>query len=88
MRIDKFLVLAQLIKHRKEAQSACEAGKIILNERIAKSSKEVRPGDKIIVHYSGRVIGIQVLGIPEDHAIKKDEARLLYRVLFEDKMER
>ena len=45
MRIDKFLKVSRIIKRRTVAQDACDGGRIEVNGREAKPSKDVKPGD-------------------------------------------
>lgn len=49
VRIDKFLWCIRAFKTRSEAAEACKTGKVSINGTEAKSSKEVKPGDRIMV---------------------------------------
>lgn len=49
VRIDKFLWCIRAFKTRSEAAEACKTGKVSINGAEAKSSKEVKPGDRIMV---------------------------------------
>lgn len=64
MRLDIFLKLSRLIPRRTLAQEMCEAGAVQLNDAKAKSSREVRVGDKISVKQRGRITTVRVLEIP------------------------
>ena len=64
MRLDIFLKLSRLIPRRTLAQEMCEAGAVKLNDNKAKSSREVRVGDKISVKQRGRITTVRVLEIP------------------------
>lgn len=64
MRLDIFLKLSRLIPRRTLAQQMCEAGAVKLNDGKAKSSREVRVGDKIAVKQRGRITTVRVLEIP------------------------
>jgi ribosomal 50S subunit-recycling heat shock protein len=64
MRLDIFLKLSRLIPRRTLAQEMCEAGAVKLNDGKAKSSREVRVGDKIAVKQRGRITTVRVLEIP------------------------
>mgnify|MGYP005837235903 CR=1 FL=1 len=48
-RLDKFLWCVRLFKHRTQAAKACQMGQILLNNREAKSSANVRIGDILSV---------------------------------------
>jgi len=47
MRLDKYLKVSRLIKRRTVAAEACDGGRVTLNGREAKSSSQVKEGDKI-----------------------------------------
>jgi ribosomal 50S subunit-recycling heat shock protein len=64
MRLDIFLKLSRLIPRRTLAQEMCEAGAVRLNDAKAKSSREVRVGDKIAVKQRGHITTVRVLEIP------------------------
>ena len=38
MRLDKYLKVSRLIKRRTVANEACDAGKVLVNEKIARAS--------------------------------------------------
>ena len=52
MRIDKFLKISRIIKRRTVAQDACDGGRIEVNGRDAKPSKDVKAGDRSEEHTS------------------------------------
>lgn len=47
MRLDKFLKVSGLIPRRSVADEACDAGRVLVNGRVAKSSTSVAVGDRI-----------------------------------------
>ena len=49
MRLDKFLKVSRLIKRRSVANDACDAGRVMLNDKVAKAGTEVKAGDVIAV---------------------------------------
>lgn len=49
VRIDKFLWCIRAFKTRSDAAEACKTGKVSINGTEAKSSKEVKAGDRIMV---------------------------------------
>ena len=49
MRIDKWLWAARFYKTRSLAQQAVEGGKVTLNQDRAKPSKELKPGDALVI---------------------------------------
>ena len=47
MRLDKFLKVSRLIKRRTLAKEASDAGRIMLNGKVAKASSVVKVGDRL-----------------------------------------
>ena len=79
MRLDKFLKVSRIIKRRTVANEACDAGRVKINDKVAKASSEVKVGDVIEVQFGSRPVRAQVLNIQE--TTKKDEAAELFRYL-------
>jgi ribosomal 50S subunit-recycling heat shock protein len=64
VRIDVFLKLSRLVPRRSIAQKMCEAGAVSINGTPAKSSREVKIGDELIVKGNERIIKARVIDIP------------------------
>ena len=47
MRLDKFLKVSRIIKRRVVAKEQVDNGNVLLNEKVAKASSEVKVGDII-----------------------------------------
>ena len=47
MRLDKYLKVSRLIKRRTVANEACDAGRVMINDKPAKASSTVKAGDVI-----------------------------------------
>ena len=77
MRLDKFLKVSRLIKRRTIANEACDAGRVLVNGKVAKASTTVKQGDEIEIQFGTKAVKVQVLDIQE--TTKKDEAKELYR---------
>lgn len=77
MRLDKYLKCSRLIKRRSAAKEACDAGRVLLNGRVAKAGSEVAPGDIIEIAFGNRKIRVQVVEIREH--VSKEEARNMYK---------
>lgn len=77
-RIDVWLKLVCLFKHRSEATEACKGGKVKINERSVKPSAVVRPGDTIEIHSGEHYRKVVVLELPEGN-VSKEIARMMYR---------
>lgn len=54
MRLDLFLKHARILKRRSEAKEAAEGGRLTVNGRAAKASREVKPGDVVALVQEGR----------------------------------
>ena len=79
MRLDKFLKVSRLIKRRTVANEACDAGRVLVNDKTAKASLNVKEGDVIEIQFGTRAVKVEVLDVQE--TFKKDEAKELYRYL-------
>ena len=76
MRIDKFLNSVNIVKRRSIADEMCKEGVVFVNGKKAKSSKDVKTGDIIEIHYLKGIKKFEVLKLPETKTIpksKKDE---------------
>lgn len=79
MRIDKFLKVSRLIKRRTVANEACDAGRILVNDKVVKASYDVKEGDIIEIRFGQKAVRAEVLSVAE--TTKKDEAKELFRYL-------
>lgn len=79
MRIDKFLKVSRLIKRRTVANEACDAGRVLVNEKPAKASAQVKAGDILEIQFGSKSVKVEVLNVQE--TVRKEEADKLYRYL-------
>ena len=79
MRLDKFLKVSRLIKRRTVANEACDAGRVLVNDKPAKASLNVKTGDIIEIQFGTSSVNVEVLDVQE--TVKKEEAKELYRYL-------
>ncbi len=79
MRLDKYLKVSRLIKRRTVANEACDAGKILVNDKIARASYNVKVGDVIQIQMGQKELKVQVEQVSD--VMRKEEAADLYRVL-------
>ncbi|MGYP002768525647 len=79
MRLDKFLKVSRLIKRRTVANEACDAGRVLVNDKVAKASVNVKAGDIIEIQFGTRSVKVEVLNVQE--TVKKDEAQELYKYI-------
>ena len=79
MRLDKYLNVSRLIKRRTVANEACDAGRVLLNDRPARASASVKAGDIIEIQFGTSSVKVEVLDVQE--TVRKDDAKELYRYL-------
>ena len=79
MRLDKFLKVSRLFKRRPVANEACDAGRVLVNDKPAKASVKVKPGDIIEIQFGTRTVKVEVLDIKD--TTKKEEAGDLFKYL-------
>lgn len=79
MRLDKYLKVSRLIKRRTVANEACDAGRVMINDKVAKASTEVKVGDIIEIGFGNKQVRVEVLEIAETQ--KKEEAKEMFKYL-------
>ena len=79
MRLDKYLKVSRIIKRRTVANEAADAGRVVVNGKIARASYEVTAGEVIEIRFGEKAVRVEVLDVQE--TVKKDEAKELYRYL-------
>ena len=79
MRLDKYLKVSRLIKRRTVANEACDAGRVLINDKPAKASVNVKVGDIIEIQFGTSSVKVEVLDVQE--TVRKDDATELDRYL-------
>ena len=79
MRLDKYLKVSRLIKRRTVANEACDAGRVLLNDKVARASADVKIGDVIEIQFGTRNGKVEVLSIQDSE--KKEAAAEMYKYL-------
>ena len=79
MRLDKYLKVSRLIKRRTVANEACDAGRVIINGKVAKASADVKAGDIIEISFGNKQVKIRVISVQE--TIRKEEAADLFEYM-------
>ena len=79
MRLDKYLKVSRLIKRRTVANDACDAGRVMVNDKVVKASYDVKVGDVIEIQFGNRSVKVQVTSLSE--TVKKEEAKDMYKYL-------
>ena len=79
MRLDKYLKVSRLIKRRTVANEACDGGRVLINDKPAKASTNVKVGDIITISFGNKDVKVEVLDVQE--TVKKEAAAELFRYL-------
>ena len=79
MRLDKYLKVSRLIKRRTVANEACDAGRVLVNDKPAKASVNVKEGDIIEIQFGTRTVKVEVLDVQE--TVRKEDAENLFKYL-------
>lgn len=82
MRLDKYLKVSRIIKRRTVANEACDAGRVLVNGKVARASYDVKVGDVLELQLGARAIRVRVVSVNE--YAKKDEAAMMYEVIEEN----
>lgn len=79
MRLDKYLKVSRLIKRRTVANEACDGGRVMINDKPAKASANVKVGDIITISFGNKEVKVEVLDVQE--TVKKEAATELFRYI-------
>ncbi len=81
MRLDKYLKVSRIIKRRTIAKEIADNGRILVNQKVAKSSTVISPNDVIEIRYGKKILTVQVLELKD--STKKEDANAMYTILDE-----
>ena len=76
MRLDKYLKVSRLIKRRTVANEACDAGRVLVNDKPAKASVQVKTGDTIEIQFGSKNVKVEVLDVKE--TVKQEDVESMY----------
>ena len=79
MRLDKYLKVSRLIKRRTVANEACDAGRVMVNDKVQRASYDVRIGDVIEIAFGTKAGKVEVLEVQE--TVRKENAKEMFRYL-------
>ena len=79
MRLDKYLKVSRLIKRRTVANEACDAGRVLVNDKPDKASVQVKTGDTIEIQFGSKNVKVEVLDVKE--TVKKEDVESMYKYL-------
>jgi len=81
LRLDTFLKLSRLCPRRTIAQKQCDAGRVLLNGRPAKSAHVVKADDEITLRQGEAELIVRVLNVPATHNVSRRDAAQLVEIL-------
>lgn len=79
MRLDKYLKVSRIIKRRTVANDACDAGRVMVNGKVAKASVDVKVGDRIDIEFGNKNVSVEVLQVVD--TTKKEDAKEMFKYL-------
>ncbi len=79
MRLDKYLKVSRIIKRRTVAHDASSSDKILVNNKVAKPSTDIKVGDIITINYYKKTMEVKVKSILVSP--KKEDALEMYEIL-------
>ena len=79
MRLDKYLKVSRIIKRRTVANEACDSGRVMLNDKGARASAEVKVGDVIEIAFGNKSVKVRVTSVQE--TIRKEDAKEMFEYL-------
>lgn len=79
MRLDKFLKVSRLIKRRTVANDLAGAGRVTVNDRIAKPGTKLQVGDVITFSFGEQKTKVEVKKLL--NSVRKEEAATMYQML-------
>lgn len=79
MRLDKYLKVSRIIKRRTVANDACDAGRVLVNGRVAKASTDIKVGDRIEIEFGNKNVSVEVTKIVD--TTKKEDAKEMFKYL-------
>jgi ribosomal 50S subunit-recycling heat shock protein len=85
LRLDKFLKASRLIKRRTVAKEISEAGRILINGKVAKPGSDVKVGDVLTIKYGNKTVEARVLQLLENP--RKEQAAEMYEFIGESRLD-
>ena len=71
MRLDKYLKVSRIIKRRTVANEACDSGRVMLNDKVARASADVKVGDVIEIAFGNKTVKVRITSVQETIRKKK-----------------
>ena len=87
MRLDLFLKASRLCPRRTMAQKICDAGRVSINGKPAKSGHIVRTGDEISLKTRDKLVVVRINTVPDERQTSRRDAKSLYQTVSETRLE-
>lgn len=84
MRIDQYLKIARIVKKRPVSKALALQDRILINQKAAKPSSDVKIGDVVDLYFGHRHLQVRVLELADN--IKKAQTLTLYEVVLEERI--
>lgn len=85
MRLDKFLKVSRVIKRRTLAKEVASDERILVNDKTAKPSCQLKSGDIITIYFGNKEVKIKVLELLD--STKKADTDKMYELISEKKID-
>ena len=76
MRLDKYLKVSRIIKRRTVANEACDSGRVMLNDKVARASADVKV---IEIAFGNKTVKVRITSVQE--TIRKEDAKEMFEYL-------
>ena len=76
MRLDKYLKVSRIIKRRTVAN---DSGRVMLNDKVARASADVKVGDVIEIAFGNKTVKVRITSVQE--TIRKEDAKEMFEYL-------
>ena len=84
MRLDKYLKVSRLIKRRSVAKEVADKGRITVQDKVAKSSTDVKVGDIITIQFGNKTVTGRGDAILD--STRKEDAKEMFTILEEKQL--
>ena len=71
--------ISESIKRRTVANEACDSGRVMLNDKVARASAEVKVGDVIEVAFGTKAVKVRVTSVQE--TIRKEDTKEMFEYI-------
>ena len=85
MRLDNYLKVSRIIKHRPVAKEVADKGRVKVNGILAKSSTDLKINDEVEVRFGNKLLTVRVLEMKD--STKKEDASKMYEIISETRIE-